>query len=93
MATKKAGGTVFNGRDSQAKRLGIKLFGGEVTLAGGIIVRQKGNKYYAGRNVGQGKDFTLYALTDGVINFSQKKRKRFDGRTSLVTYVSVDPIA
>ncbi|MBI4835676.1 MAG: 50S ribosomal protein L27 [Candidatus Abawacabacteria bacterium] len=93
MATKKAGGTVYNGRDSQAKRLGIKLFGGEATLAGGIIVRQKGNTYFAGKNVGQGKDFTLFALVAGTVSFQEKKRKRFDGRTRLVTYVNIDPVA
>lgn len=93
MSTKKAGGTVYNGRDSQSKRLGVKLFGGEVTNAGGIIIRQKGNKYFAGQNVAQGKDYTLYALIDGVVSFVQKKRKRFDGSIRLATYVSISPIA
>ncbi len=93
MATKKAGGTVYNGRDSQAKRLGVKLFGGEVASAGAIIIRQKGNKYFAGSNVSQGKDYTLYSLVDGVVEFVEKKRKRFDGSVRVATYVSVAPIA
>lgn len=93
MSTKKAGGTVFNGRDSQAKRLGIKLFGGEATPAGGILVRQKGNKYFAGKNVSQGKDFTLYAKVSGVVSFHEKKRKRYDGSTRLATFVNIEPMA
>jgi large subunit ribosomal protein L27 len=93
MATKKAGGSTKNGRDSRSKRLGVKLFGGVFASAGSIIVRQKGNKFYAGENVGTGKDFTLYAETDGNIVFSNIRRKRFDGRTYTRTVVGVKQAA
>src|SRR4029453_1248174 len=69
MAHKKAGGSSRNGRDSQSKRLGVKKFGGEAVLAGNIIVRQRGTKYYPGTGVGMGKDHTLFALTDGRVAF------------------------
>lgn len=72
MAHKKAGGSTRNGRDSNAKRLGVKRFGGEKVLAGNIIVRQRGTKFHAGRNVGLGKDHTLYALIDGAVKFRAK---------------------
>jgi large subunit ribosomal protein L27 len=74
MAHKKAGGSSRNGRDSQGQRLGIKKFGGEYVTAGSIIVRQRGSSYHAGKNVGLGRDFTLFALTDGVVKFRQSKR-------------------
>ncbi|MBN2087910.1 50S ribosomal protein L27 [Candidatus Peregrinibacteria bacterium] len=80
MSHKKAGGSTKNGRDSNAKRLGVKLFGGQVVNAGGIIIKQKGNKFHAGENVGVGRDFTLFALKSGVIKFTEKKRTKFDGR-------------
>jgi len=70
MATKKGGGSSKNGRDSNAQRLGVKLFGGEAVKAGNIIVRQRGTKYLAGQNVGVGKDHTLFALADGKVEFS-----------------------
>lgn len=70
MATKKAGGSTRNGRDSHSKRLGVKKFGGERVLAGNIIIRQRGTKVNAGVNVGVGRDHTLYALTDGQVVFS-----------------------
>jgi large subunit ribosomal protein L27 len=76
MAHKKGVGSSDNGRDSKSKRLGVKLFGGQTAIAGNIIIRQRGTKFHPGRNVGIGKDFTLYALTDGVINFQTKKRDR-----------------
>ena len=76
MAHKKGVGSSDNGRDSKSKRLGVKLFGGQTAVAGNIIIRQRGTKFHPGRNVGIGKDFTLYALTDGVINFQTKKRDR-----------------
>ena len=76
MAHKKGVGSSDNGRDSKSKRLGVKLFGGQVATAGNIIIRQRGTKFHPGRNVGIGKDFTLYALTDGVIEFKTKKRDR-----------------
>jgi large subunit ribosomal protein L27 len=81
MAHKKGVGSSDNGRDSKSKRLGVKLFGGQTAVAGNIIIRQRGTKFHPGRNVGIGKDFTLYALTDGTINFQTKKRDR--------TYVNV----
>jgi large subunit ribosomal protein L27 len=76
MAHKKGVGSSDNGRDSKSKRLGVKLFGGQTAVAGNIIIRQRGTKFHPGRNVGIGKDFTLYALTDGVIEFKTKKRDR-----------------
>ena len=75
MATKKAGGSTRNGRDSEAKRLGVKRFGGESGLAGSIIVRQRGTKFHAGTNVGMGKDHTLFATADGKVKFERKGDK------------------
>jgi large subunit ribosomal protein L27 len=72
MAHKKAGGSTRNGRDSESKRLGVKVFGGQAINAGGIIVRQRGTKLHAGDNVGIGKDHTLFATADGVVQFVQK---------------------
>ena len=72
MAHKKAGGSTRNGRDSESKRLGVKKFGGQHVVAGNIIVRQRGNSFHAGDNVGTGRDYTLYASTDGVVNFAVK---------------------
>jgi len=72
MAHKKAGGSSRNGRDSEAKRLGVKRFGGEQVLAGNIIVRQRGTKMHPGMNVGMGKDHTLFALKDGHVKFEIK---------------------
>ena len=76
MAHKKGGGSTRNGRDSNAQRLGVKKFGGEFVLAGNIIVRQRGTKFHAGENVMRAKDDTLFALTDGLVQFSQKDKKR-----------------
>ena len=76
MAHKKAGGSSRNGRDSEAKRLGVKKFGGEQVLAGNIIVRQRGTRWYPGTNVGLGKDHTLFALTDGRVTFRDGKLGR-----------------
>ena len=75
MAHKKGQGTSTNGRESHSKRLGIKMFGGEVVLAGNIIVRQRGTKLHPGKNVGCGRDFTLFALTPGVVKFDKLHRK------------------
>ena len=75
MAHKKGQGSSRNGRDSNAQRRGVKKFGGEQVQAGSIIVRQLGNKFRAGRNVGQGKDYTLFALTEGRVEFDQKGRR------------------
>ncbi|HSV18993.1 MAG TPA: 50S ribosomal protein L27 [Casimicrobiaceae bacterium] len=72
MAHKKAGGSSRNGRDSHAKRLGVKVYGGEAIRAGGIIVRQRGTQIHPGVNVGLGKDHTLFALVDGTVQFRQK---------------------
>lgn len=72
MAHKKAGGSTRNGRDSESKRLGVKKFGGQHVVAGNIIVRQRGNSFHAGSNVGTGRDYTLYASMDGVVNFAVK---------------------
>jgi large subunit ribosomal protein L27 len=75
MAHKKGQGTSVNGRESHSKRLGIKKFGGEKIFAGGIIVRQRGTKHHPGKNVGVGRDWTLFALTDGVVKFDKLHRK------------------
>lgn len=72
MAHKKAGGSTRNGRDSESKRLGVKKFGGQQVKAGNIIVRQRGNSFHAGSNVGTGRDYTLYASMDGVVDFAVK---------------------
>ena len=72
MAHKKGGGTTRNGRDSESKRLGVKVYGGQAINAGGIIIRQRGTKVHAGENVGMGKDHTLFALVDGHVKFSVK---------------------
>ncbi|MDO4641657.1 MAG: 50S ribosomal protein L27 [Neisseria sp.] len=74
MATKKAGGSSKNGRDSEAKRLGVKAYGNELIPAGSIIVRQRGTKFHAGNNVGMGKDHTLFAKVDGYVEFAVKGR-------------------
>jgi large subunit ribosomal protein L27 len=72
MAHKKGGGTTRNGRDSESKRLGVKVYGGQAINAGGIIIRQRGTKVHAGENVGMGKDHTLFALVDGKVQFATK---------------------
>ncbi len=76
MAHKKGGGSTKNGRDSESKRLGVKKFGGESVTTGNIIVRQKGTKFHPGNNVGMGKDYTLFALIDGVVKFEPHRRDR-----------------
>jgi large subunit ribosomal protein L27 len=75
MAHKKGQGTSSNGRDSASQRLGVKVFGGEKILAGGIIVRQRGSKHHAGKGVGTGRDWTLFALRDGTVQFDKAHRK------------------
>ena len=89
MAHKKAGGSTRNGRDSQAKRRGVKLFGGQTAKAGSIIVRQKGTNFYAGENCKMGVDFTIFALKPGIVNFEERKRTRFDGQVHRNVYVLV----
>jgi large subunit ribosomal protein L27 len=86
MAHKKAGGSTRNGRDSEAKRLGVKRFGGELVSAGSIIVRQRGTEYHPGENVGLGRDHTIFATVDGKVSFSVKGKKQR-------TFVSVQPAA
>lgn len=85
MASKKAGGSTKNGRDSQSKRLGVKRFGGENVLAGTIIVRQRGTKFHLGRNVGMGKDHTIFSKIDGQVKFERHDKNR--------SRISVYPIA
>ena len=77
MASKKAGGSTKNGRDSQSKRLGVKRFGGETVLPGTIIVRQRGTKYHLGNNVGLGRDYTIYSLIDGQVKFERFSKEKF----------------
>jgi large subunit ribosomal protein L27 len=84
MAHKKGAGSSRNGRDSESKRLGVKLFGGQVVKAGSIIVRQRGTVHNPGLNVGIGKDHTLFALVDGQVEFKRKRDNR--------SYVSVKPV-
>lgn len=76
MAHKKGVGSSDNGRDSKNKRLGVKLFGGQSAIAGNIIVRQRGTRFHPGTGVGLGKDFTIFALTDGVVSFSKGRKNR-----------------
>ncbi len=76
MASKKAGGSTRNGRDSSGRRLGLKKFGNEIVRAGNIIVRQRGTKFFAGENVGMGTDHTLFALKDGKVAFAVKGRRK-----------------
>lgn len=73
MAHKKGAGSSNNGRESESKRLGVKIYGGQFAKAGNILIRQRGTKHYPGENVGMGKDHTLFALTDGRVNFRKKK--------------------
>jgi large subunit ribosomal protein L27 len=84
MAHKKGAGSSRNGRDSESKRLGVKLFGGQIAKAGNIIVRQRGTRHNAGLNVGVGKDHTLFALIDGEVEFRKKKENK--------VFVSVKPV-
>ena len=83
MAHKKSGGSSRNGRDSEGRRLGVKKFGGENVLAGNILVRQRGTKFWPGDNVGLGRDHTLFAKADGAVKYTTKRSSR--------TYVSVAP--
>ncbi len=83
MAHKKGAGSSDNGRESESKRLGVKIFGGQAAIAGNIIVRQRGTQHHPGTNVGMGKDHTLFALTDGIVTFKKKRNNK--------SYVSVEP--
>ena len=84
MAHKKGEGSVKNGRVSNSKRLGVKIFGGQPAVAGNIIIRQRGTQYHPGKNVSVGKDYTLFATTDGVVEFRKGRQDR--------TFVSVNPV-
>ncbi len=77
MASKKAGGSTKNGRDSQSKRLGVKRFGGEKVLPGTIIVRQRGTKFHLGNNVIMGRDYTIYSVIEGLVKFERFSKERF----------------
>ena len=88
MAHKKGEGSVKNGRDSQSKRLGVKIFGGQAAEAGNIILRQRGTEYHPGKNVGVGRDFTIFALTDGVVEFRKSK-----GDKTFVSVVATEATA
>jgi large subunit ribosomal protein L27 len=83
MAHKKGAGSSRNGRESESKRLGVKIYGGQYAIAGNIIVRQRGTQHHPGDNVGIGKDHTLFALTDGKVQFKKGRRDR--------SYVSIEP--
>ena len=76
MARKKGEGSVLTGRDSQSKRLGVKIYGGQAAVAGNIILRQRGTQYHPGKNVGIGRDFTIFALMDGVVEFKKSRLDR-----------------
>ena len=84
MAHKKGAGSSRNGRESESKRLGVKLYGGQVVRAGNILVRQRGTVHHPGRNVGMGKDHTLFAMTDGMVKFTKKRDNK--------SYVSIEPV-
>ena len=88
MAHKKAGGSSRNGRDSNAQRLGVKLFGGEKIAGGNVIVRQRGTKFYPGEGVGMGKDHTLFALRDGQVSFKTGYKRR-----TFVSVMAMNPAA
>ena len=89
MATTKSSGTTRLGRDSNPKYLGVKLFGGQKAQAGSIIVRQRGTKFVPGKNVRKGSDDTLYAVTEGVVEFQTKTKKNFNGKRKKVKKVNV----
>jgi len=84
MAHKKGAGSSRNGRESESKRLGVKLYGGQVVKAGNIIVRQRGTVHHPGKNVGIGKDHTLFAMIDGTVKFSKKRDNK--------SFVSIEPV-
>jgi len=84
MAHKKGAGSSRNGRESESKRLGVKIYGGQVVTAGNIIVRQRGTVHHPGKNVGLGKDHTLFATSDGIVKFTKKRDNK--------SYVSIEPV-
>jgi len=90
MAHRKAGGSTQLGRDSVSKRLGVKLFGGQKVKTGQIIVRQRGTKFHAGKNVKRAEDDSLFALSDGIVKFIERKKKSFTGKLEKRTFVCVE---
>ena len=90
MAHKKAGGSTALGRDSQAKRLGVKIFGGQTAKIGSILIRQRGTKWHPGKNVRKGSDDSLYAVANGVVKFTSKKMRGFDGNLHLRKFVHIE---
>ncbi len=91
MAHKKAGGSTANGRDSRAKRRGVKRFGGQLVRSGEILIRQKGFWYLPGRNTHVGSDWTIHADVDGIVRFAQKRVTKFDGSRQRSTMVFIEP--
>jgi large subunit ribosomal protein L27 len=91
MAHKKAGGSTSLGRDSQSKRLGVKLFAGQKTKIGNILVRQRGTKFHPGQNVKKGSDDTLFATIAGVVSFRRLKKRKFDGSLKETKFIDVVP--
>jgi len=89
MAHKKAGGSTRNGRDSNSKRRGVKIFGGQKARSGNIILRQKGTKFFPGENVSMGRDFTIFATCDGTVSFQEKRLRKFDGRVFRDIFVNI----
>lgn len=92
MAHTKGKGSTKNLRDSQAKRLGVKTFGGTRVAAGAILIRQRGSRFYAGNNVGQGGDDTLFARTSGQVRFARKGVRRFDGQRRTKQFIHIEPV-
>ena len=89
MAHKKAGGSTGLGRDSESKRLGVKLYDGQIAKAGAILIRQRGTKFHPGENVGKGKDDTLFALKKGIVKFTSRKLKKFNNQLKTTKIVNV----
>jgi len=91
MAHVKGAGTTSLGRESQSKRLGVKLFGGQIAKIGSIIVRQRGTKFHPGINIGMGSDYTLFALKPGIVQFFSRKAKKYNGQLKKTNFVKVVP--
>lgn len=91
MAHKKAGGATSNGRDSNPKMLGVKIHDGQPAKIGSILIRQRGTQWFPGKNVGTGKDFTLFSMVDGMVKYTQKRQLKFNGQTHYDTLVHVMP--
>ncbi len=92
MAHKKAGGSTSLGRDSRAKRLGVKIFGGQKVKTGQVIIRQRGTKFAPGKNVRRGGDDTLFSMADGVVKFQKKMARKFHGNLRKTRVVNVEPV-